>query len=226
MELTPIQLFYKGRSVLVTGATGFCGKALLEKLLRSCADVGKIYLLMRPKRGEDLSIRFARLLDDPLFDDVRKDMNSVQRKVSLIQGDLLETGLGLSPQNRRELCQEVSIVFHVAATIRFNENLKVALQTNVIATQEIVNLCKEMPLLAALVYVSTAFSQYPLNEVHEKAYQPPDDPRRISDTVKWLTEADFTVTEPATLAVRSILKSAAVRLIQTRTTCGSSSLGK
>jgi thioester reductase-like protein len=75
-------------------------------------------------------------------------MNSVQRKVSLIQGDLLETGLGLSPQNRRELCQEVSIVFHVAGTIRFNENLKVALQTNVIATQEIVNLCKEMPLLA------------------------------------------------------------------------------
>jgi fatty acyl-CoA reductase len=66
MELTPIQLFYKGRSVLVTGATGFCGKALLEKLLRSCADVGKIYLLMRPKRGEDLSIRFAKLLDDPV----------------------------------------------------------------------------------------------------------------------------------------------------------------
>jgi fatty acyl-CoA reductase len=83
-----------------------------------------------------------------LFEDVKKDMNSIKRKVSLIQGDLIETGLGLSPQNRQELCQEVSIVFHAAATIRFNENLKVALQTNVIGTQEIVNLCKEMPLLA------------------------------------------------------------------------------
>jgi len=66
MELTPIQGFYKGRSVLITGATGFCGKSLLEKLLRSCADVGKIYLLMRPKKGEDISTRLRKLFDDPV----------------------------------------------------------------------------------------------------------------------------------------------------------------
>jgi len=64
MELTPIQEFYKGRSVLITGATGFCGKSLLEKLLRSCADVGKIYLLMRPKKDEDISTRLRKLFDD------------------------------------------------------------------------------------------------------------------------------------------------------------------
>jgi Putative dehydrogenase domain of multifunctional non-ribosomal peptide synthetases and related enzymes len=64
MELTPIQEFYKGRSVLITGATGFCGKSLLEKLLRSCADVGKIYLLVRPKKGEDISTRLTKLFDD------------------------------------------------------------------------------------------------------------------------------------------------------------------
>ena len=64
MELTPIQEFYKGRSVLITGATGFCGKSLLEKLLRSCAYVGKIYLLMRPKKDEDISTRLRKLFDD------------------------------------------------------------------------------------------------------------------------------------------------------------------
>jgi fatty acyl-CoA reductase len=66
MELTPIQEFYKGRSVLITGATGFCGKSLLEKLLRSCADVGKIYLLVRPKKDEDISTRLTKLFDDPV----------------------------------------------------------------------------------------------------------------------------------------------------------------
>jgi fatty acyl-CoA reductase len=74
--------------------------------------------------------------------------NSTERKVSLIQGDLTQTGLGMSAQSRDELCREVSIVFHAAATIRFNEDLKLALQINVIGTQEVVNLCKEMPLLA------------------------------------------------------------------------------
>ena len=84
-----------------------------------------------------------------LFDTVKQSMtDSMESQVSLVQGDITEPGLGLSAQNREELCQEVSIVFHVAATIRFNENLKVALQANVIGTQEIVNLCKDMPLLA------------------------------------------------------------------------------
>ena len=66
MELTPVQEFYKGRSVLITGATGFCGKSLLQKLLRSCADVGKIYLLMRPKKNEDISTRLKKIFDDPV----------------------------------------------------------------------------------------------------------------------------------------------------------------
>jgi fatty acyl-CoA reductase len=74
--------------------------------------------------------------------------DSMESQVSLVQGDITQPGLGISAENREELCREVSIVFHVAATIRFNENLKLALRTNVIGTQDVVNLCKEMPLLA------------------------------------------------------------------------------
>ena len=73
--------------------------------------------------------------------------DSMESQVSLVQGDIQQPGLGISAHDREELCREVSIVFHVAATIRFNENLKVALQTNVIGTQEVVNLCKDMPFL-------------------------------------------------------------------------------
>jgi hypothetical protein len=62
MEMTQIQEFYKGQSVLITGATGFCGKMLLETLLRSCPNIGKIYLLMRPKKGQDVNERLANLL--------------------------------------------------------------------------------------------------------------------------------------------------------------------
>jgi FlaA1/EpsC-like NDP-sugar epimerase len=31
--------FYKGKTVLLTGCTGFLGKIILEKFLRSCPDV-------------------------------------------------------------------------------------------------------------------------------------------------------------------------------------------
>jgi FlaA1/EpsC-like NDP-sugar epimerase len=40
------------RSIFITGATGFVGKVLVEKLLRSCPDIAKIYILVR---GEDQS---------------------------------------------------------------------------------------------------------------------------------------------------------------------------
>lgn len=43
--------FYSGKSILITGATGFMGKVLVEKLLRDCGEVRCIYILVRMKRG-------------------------------------------------------------------------------------------------------------------------------------------------------------------------------
>jgi len=58
-----IQDFFRGRNVLVTGATGFMGKVLIEKLVRSCPDIGKICLLVRPKKGKDMASRIKEILD-------------------------------------------------------------------------------------------------------------------------------------------------------------------
>ena len=55
--------FYRDRSLLITGATGFMGKVLVEKLLRSCSAVGKIYLLMRPRGNKDVNARLQDLLN-------------------------------------------------------------------------------------------------------------------------------------------------------------------
>lgn len=52
-----VQDFYKGRSVFITGATGFMGKVLVEKLLRSCPEIGRLYLLIRPSSGKDARFR-------------------------------------------------------------------------------------------------------------------------------------------------------------------------
>ena len=42
-----IKDYYKGKNVLLTGCTGFLGKVILEKMLRSCSNVNKIFLLIR-----------------------------------------------------------------------------------------------------------------------------------------------------------------------------------
>jgi alcohol-forming fatty acyl-CoA reductase len=43
--------FYGGKNILITGATGFMGKVMVEKLLRDCEHVKCIYVLVRMKRG-------------------------------------------------------------------------------------------------------------------------------------------------------------------------------
>lgn len=64
MAASNIAQYYEGRSVFITGATGFMGKVLVEKLLRSCPGVVNLYLLMRPAKGKDVKCRLQELIDN------------------------------------------------------------------------------------------------------------------------------------------------------------------
>lgn len=66
-EYTSVKDFYRDRSIFITGATGFMGKVLVEKLLRSCPDIKNIYLLMRPKKGQNVQERLQELLNGPVI---------------------------------------------------------------------------------------------------------------------------------------------------------------
>jgi fatty acyl-CoA reductase len=56
-----IKEFYKDQTIFLTGGTGFLGKILIEKLLRQCWDLNKIYVLVRPKKGKSPEDRFEEL---------------------------------------------------------------------------------------------------------------------------------------------------------------------
>jgi fatty acyl-CoA reductase len=57
----PVRDFFKGKNIFITGATGFLGMALVEKLLRACPYVGTVYVLIRPKKGKEVSKRLEEL---------------------------------------------------------------------------------------------------------------------------------------------------------------------
>lgn len=55
-----IREFYIDKTILLTGATGFLGKVVLEKLVRTLPCVKRIYILVRPKRGIKINDRMMK----------------------------------------------------------------------------------------------------------------------------------------------------------------------
>ncbi|XP_072050200.1 fatty acyl-CoA reductase 1-like [Amphiura filiformis] len=179
---------FAGRSVLITGATGFIGKVLVEKILRCCPDVKKLYLLIRPgKRGDSIQKRLQQITNTKLFDRLRECQEGFEDKIVPVQADLLQPKLGLSDEDIKTLQANVSIVFHVAATIKFNEVLKLSLQLNVKAVQMLLDLSRGMDL-QAFVHVSTAYSNCIFKDIEEKVYPPTVDPYKLLSTVDWMSE--------------------------------------
>lgn len=60
----------------------------------------------------------------------------------MISGDCLLPDLGISNDDRKLLAANVSIVYHCAATVRFDEALKRAVLLNTRATKLMLELCK------------------------------------------------------------------------------------
>ncbi|KAK7582253.1 hypothetical protein V9T40_013698 [Parthenolecanium corni] len=166
--------YFVGRSIFVTGGTGFMGKVLIEKLLRSCPGIEKIYVLIRPSKKGSPEERLANMISVPLFDRLKSERpGSLESKLQAISGDVTELELGMSASDRKLLTDNVSIVFHTAASVRFDDPLHEAIKINVRGTREVVNLTKEMKNIAVFLHVSTTYCNCYRKIIEEVVYPAP-----------------------------------------------------
>ncbi|KAH8343842.1 hypothetical protein KR059_011924 [Drosophila kikkawai] len=192
---------YDDAVVFITGATGFVGKTLLEKLLWSFPRIKRIYMLIRPKGGVTVQERFRGFLQNPIFERLTTEHPERLKKIFYFSGNIEDDNFGktleitnettsahqrppptgLNESDRAVLCAEVNIIFHSAATVRFNECLKVSARVNSQATFNLLELCREMAQLRSFLYVSTAYCNPGRKYVDEQVYptMPPVDWRQF-----------------------------------------------
>ncbi|XP_043467004.1 fatty acyl-CoA reductase wat-like isoform X2 [Leptopilina heterotoma] len=182
--MSQIQEFYNDRSIFITGGTGFMGKILLEKLVRSLPKLKNIYLLIRPKKGKKIQERLDEFFKLEIFNPLREKNPFFGKKIIPLSGDVRKLGLGLSDEDRETLIKEVSIVIHAAATTKFDEPLKVAVPINVNSVLEIIKLCRELKKLKVAVYVSTAFIRDNSCAIEEKIYPLPMTHEEVNNTIE------------------------------------------
>jgi len=136
--------FYNGQSVFVTGGTGFLGKLVIEKLLRSCPKIDNIYFLIRPKHNKNVKDRHLKVVNSPAFDLLREQNPEALKKIILIEGDVSCLELGISKDDHDVLCEKVSVVIHTAASVGFGDSLKKAVLTNLRSVRELIKLAHQM----------------------------------------------------------------------------------
>nr|CAD7268118.1 unnamed protein product [Timema shepardi] len=198
-EGSKIAEFYKGQTLFITGASGFMGKVLLEKILYACPGVVRIYILVRPKRGKSPQTRLEEMAKLPLFHRVRKERPHAFEKVVLVNGDVTMEDLGLSSKDRTLLEKEVTVVFHGAATLRLEAILKDAVEMNLNGTWRMLQLCKKMSRLKVLVHLSTAFCHCDYEELEEKMYPCSVNPHDVMRCCQWMDPAMLESITPSTV---------------------------
>ncbi|RKQ34041.1 HAD-IB family hydrolase [Kocuria tytonis] len=113
--------------VLLTGATGFLGQAVLERLLSGSDDV-HVTAVVRPRGSQSGSARLRQLLRKPSFRTWREAVGEerarevFEARTSVLEGDL--TGLA-------EITEPFDVVVHSASTVSFDPPIDQAFRTNV-----------------------------------------------------------------------------------------------
>ncbi|KAL0867047.1 hypothetical protein Bca101_046165 [Brassica carinata] len=155
--------FLKGKSYFVTGATGFLGKVLIEKLLRASPEIGKIFIQMKSKDQESAN---KRLYDEIISSDLFKLLKQMhgrsyeafmKSKLIPIIGDIGEENLGMNSEAADKISEEIDVIINCAGRTTFDDRYDAALSVNALGPDRLLSFARECKKLKLLLHVSTAF---------------------------------------------------------------------
>ncbi|CAB0001195.1 unnamed protein product [Nesidiocoris tenuis] len=181
--------FYRDKTIFITGGSGFIGRILIEHLFRKC-EVQKIFVLVRAKKGVEPKDRKQTIFNVELFDKLRALKPNFLDSIVFVEGNVSQLNLGIDESARATLANEVQIVFHTAATVKLEANLKEATAINILGTREMCRLCSKFKNLEAFVHVSTAYSHCVRPEIGEEIYDVPTTADKLIKITESLTEKE------------------------------------
>jgi alcohol-forming fatty acyl-CoA reductase len=168
-----------GKRILLTGATGFLGQALLERLLSDVADC-RLVLLVRGRAGTSAEARAGELLTRPVFNATRDRLGAGElghlfdQRCQVVDGDVTGDLPGLPG--------DLDLVIHAAASVAFDPPIDDGFRTNLLGATRLYEAVHASGSRPHLVHVSTAYVAGSTRGVVPEA--------PLSHSVDWRAELD------------------------------------
>lgn len=153
---------YENRHILLVGASGFLGKVWLSMILDRIPNVGRIYVLLRPKGKRTAIQRFEQMVNSSfvfriLHERYGSKLSSyISQRVEVISGDFTKPNLDMDPETSARLKQNLDLAVNCAGLVDFNPDLRDALLTNVEGTLNLAKFVRNADH-ASLLHVSTCY---------------------------------------------------------------------
>lgn len=133
------------RIVFVTGFPGFIAERLVARLAR---EVDYFYLLVQPQFAEAARRSVSSIAANP---------KTTVSRFNIVEGDITAPDLGLSAEDRQNVREGVTEVFHLAAVYDLAVPKEIAYSVNFGGTREVNAFVRSLPLLERYNYVSTCY---------------------------------------------------------------------
>ncbi|KAJ1423306.1 hypothetical protein SESBI_12517 [Sesbania bispinosa] len=155
--------FLRGKKFFITGATGFLAKVLIEKILRTEPDVGKMYLLIKAKNKQAAMERLQNeIINTELFRCLKQIHGKSYQAFMLsklvpVVGNVCEPNLGLDEDLSDVIADEVDVIVNSAANTTFDERYDTAININTRGPCRLMAIAKKCKKLKLFLHVSTAY---------------------------------------------------------------------
>jgi thioester reductase-like protein len=131
--------FEKMDRILLTGATGFVGAFLIDKLLdKTDADI--VCLV----RADDEKSAMARIVAN--MKKYGLQLGDRANRIHAVTGDLTQPKLGLSSGSFNQLAQDIDVIIHNGADVNLASNYAALRDVNVSGSQEVIRLAMQTRL--------------------------------------------------------------------------------